>query len=104
VPGLTKGIAALVRVADRCACNEAGPRGNWLGRVVILRLLGLVYTMAFLTLARQGPALLGPLERCKIGLAEDGQLVVDFGITYRYEQTDNSKNWLAPNASLKFGA
>jgi hypothetical protein len=28
--------------------------------VVILRLLGLVYTMAFLTLAQQGPALLGP--------------------------------------------
>jgi len=51
----------------------------------------------------EGPAP-RPLERCKIGLAEDGQLVVDFGITYRFEQTDNSKNWLAPNASLKFGA
>jgi len=27
---------------------------------VLLRLLGLIYTMAFLTLAQQGPALLGP--------------------------------------------
>ena len=53
-------LTPLGRVADRCARNEAGPRGNWLTRAVLLRLLGLVYTMAFLTLAQQGPALLGP--------------------------------------------
>ncbi|HVT09985.1 MAG TPA: lipase maturation factor family protein [Polyangia bacterium] len=53
-------LTRLGRVAERCARNEAGPRGNWLTRAVILRVLGLVYTMAFLTLAQQGPALLGP--------------------------------------------
>ena len=34
-------------------------RFRWLTRFVILRLLGLVYLMAFLTLVDQGPALLG---------------------------------------------
>src|SRR6185503_6689894 len=34
--------------------------GNWLSRFVVLRLLGLIYLMAFLTLFCQGPALLGP--------------------------------------------
>ncbi len=57
---LAERLAPLLTAADRCARNEAGPRGNWLTRAVLLRLLGLVYTMAFLSLARQGPALLGP--------------------------------------------
>ncbi len=52
--------APLTRVADWAAHNEASPNGNWLGRFVILRLVGLVYLMAFLTLVWQGPALLGP--------------------------------------------
>jgi len=51
----------------------------------------------------EGPAP-RPLERCKIGLAEDGQITVDYGITYRQELTDANKNWLAPNAYLKYGA
>ena len=49
----------------------------------------------------EGPAP-RPLERCKIGLAEDGQIIVDFGITFRNEMTDATKNWGAPNAFLKF--
>jgi len=44
------------------------------------------------------------MERCKIGLAEDGQIVVDFAVGYRYELEDPSKNWSAPNAMLKFNA
>ncbi len=51
----------------------------------------------------EGPAP-RPLERCKIGLAEDGQIVVDLGITFREEMTDPTKNWLAPNSFLKYGA
>jgi hypothetical protein len=50
----------LIRAADQAARNDASPNGNWLGRFVILRLAGLVYLMAFLTLFWQGPALLGP--------------------------------------------
>jgi hypothetical protein len=53
-------VAPLTRVADWAARNEASPNGNWLGRFVILRLVGLVYLMASLTLVWQGPALLGP--------------------------------------------
>jgi cytochrome b6-f complex iron-sulfur subunit len=49
----------------------------------------------------EGPAP-RPLERCKIGLAEDGQIVVDFGITFRQEVSDLAKSWLAPNAFLKY--
>jgi cytochrome b6-f complex iron-sulfur subunit len=49
----------------------------------------------------EGPAP-RPLERCKIGLAEDGQIVVDYGITFRQEVTDVSKSWMAANAFLKF--
>ncbi len=61
LPGfLSDRLAPLWRAADRCARNEAGLRGNWLTRAALLRLLGLVYTMAFLTLALQGRALLGP--------------------------------------------
>ena len=47
-------------LADRVAREPAGARGDWLTRFVVLRLLGLVYLMAFLTLVDQGPALLGP--------------------------------------------
>jgi len=47
-------------LADRVAREPAGARGDWLTRFVVLRLLGLCYLMAFLTLAKQGPALLGP--------------------------------------------
>ena len=48
----------------------------------------------------EGPAP-RPLERFKIGLAEDGQIVVDRAIVYRGEFTDPSKNWLAPDSVLK---
>lgn len=60
MPLLGERLAPLLRAADRCARNDAGEQGNWLTRAVLLRLLGLVYTMAFLTLALQGPPLLGP--------------------------------------------
>ena len=60
VPRLTNQFAPLNRVAAWFARNDASPNGNWLGRFVILRLLGLCYLMAFLTLVGQGPALLGP--------------------------------------------
>src|SRR5436305_3821156 len=50
----------LTAVADWFARDGKSPNGSWLARFVILRLLGLVYLMAFLTLAWQGPALLGP--------------------------------------------
>ena len=48
----------------------------------------------------EGPAP-RPLERFKIGLAEDGQIVVDRAILFRGEFTDPSKNWLAPDSVLK---
>ncbi|MBI4514857.1 MAG: Rieske (2Fe-2S) protein [Deltaproteobacteria bacterium] len=44
----------------------------------------------------EGPAP-RPLERYRITLAEDGQLVVDMGVTYRYEKGD----WNKPGAFLK---
>jgi len=50
----------LTAIADWFARGDTSPNGGRLGRFVILRLLGLVYLMAFLTLAWQGPALLGP--------------------------------------------
>ena len=46
----------------------------------------------------EGPAP-RPLERAKIALAEDGQLVVDFGKTYRFEKGE----WDQPEAFLRFG-
>jgi uncharacterized membrane protein YphA (DoxX/SURF4 family) len=52
--------ARLAALADRCTRDDPAAPGQWLGRFVILRLLGLIYLMAFLTLAQQGPALLGP--------------------------------------------
>jgi cytochrome b6-f complex iron-sulfur subunit len=51
----------------------------------------------------EGPAP-RPLERVKIGLAEDGQLQVDYNIVFRQEMTDATKNWIAPDAFVKFAA
>jgi hypothetical protein len=59
--------AAAARLGDWLARNDTGPTGNWLCRFVTLRLLGLIYLMAFLTLALQGPALLGPHGLLPIG-------------------------------------
>jgi hypothetical protein len=60
------------RLADWFAGAPAAVPGQWLGRFLILRLLGLVYLMAFLTLALQGPALIGPdgLEPARLLLDE----------------------------------
>jgi lipase maturation factor len=60
--GITSGgMQWLARVAAWAQGDEASAaNGRWLGRFVVLRLVGLVYLMAFLTLAEQGPALLGP--------------------------------------------
>lgn len=44
----------------------------------------------------EGPAP-RPLERYRIALAEDGQLVVDMSVTYRYERDD----WDKPGAFLR---
>jgi cytochrome b6-f complex iron-sulfur subunit len=74
----------------KCPCHGSGFRGidftqgapNWTG------------------VNFEGPAP-RPLERLKIGLAEDGQIVVDLAKVFRYELTDNSKNWVAPDAVLK---
>jgi len=52
-------LARLAQLADRCVRDDPTAPGHWLTRLVILRLLGLVYLMAFLTLLNQGPALLG---------------------------------------------
>jgi hypothetical protein len=58
---------ALARIADRFARDDPAAPGSWLTRFVILRLLGLVYLMAFLTLVIQGPALLGPAGLLPVG-------------------------------------
>ena len=47
----------------------------------------------------EGPAP-RPLERLRITLAEDGQLVIDKGVKYLYEKGD----WTKPGAFLKFTA
>lgn len=47
----------------------------------------------------EGPAP-RPLERLRITLAEDGQLVIDKGVKYLYEKDD----WAKPGAFLKFTA
>src|SRR5262245_6136875 len=65
LPGVTagpepRGARALARLADRFARDDPGQPGQWLGRFLVLRLLGLVYLMAFLTLVNQGPGLIGP--------------------------------------------
>jgi len=77
----------------KCPCHGSGFRGID-ASVGLPNITGINF---------EGPAP-RPLERCKIGLAEDGQVVVDFGITFRYELTDATKNWSAPNAFLKYGA
>src|SRR6476619_1401703 len=53
-------LASLKRAADWFA-RDADPArpGQWLGRFLALRLLGVVYLMAFLTLVNQGPGLIG---------------------------------------------
>jgi hypothetical protein len=56
VPGA---LASLRRLADRFAADDPAKPGQWLGRFVVLRLLGVVYLMAFLTLVNQGRALIG---------------------------------------------
>jgi hypothetical protein len=67
VPTFAERLAPLTRLGDAFARNDASLQGNWLGRFVMLRLLGLVYLMAFLTLVWQGPALLGPHGLLPIG-------------------------------------
>lgn len=47
----------------------------------------------------EGPAP-RPLERLKIGRAEDGQITVDFGVLFRSEKGE----WEKPDAFLKFRA
>lgn len=74
----------------KCPCHGSGYRGvdraqggpNWAG------------------VQFEGPAP-RPLERFKIGLAEDGQIQIDMAVVYRGEMDDNGKNWLAPNALLR---
>jgi len=53
------GLQWLGRIADRFARDDPGSAGHFIGRFVVLRLLGLVYLMAFLTLVNQGPGLIG---------------------------------------------
>jgi len=52
--------AALAAAAERVVRDDPEAPGHWLSRLVLLRLLGLVYLMAFIGLVEQGPALLGP--------------------------------------------
>src|SRR5258708_37525056 len=59
--------AWLARIADRLAGDDRAAPGHWLTRFLILRLLGLIYLMAFVTLLRQGPALLGPRGWLRLG-------------------------------------
>jgi cytochrome b6-f complex iron-sulfur subunit len=77
----------------KCPCHGSGYRG-------IDESVGLPNVTG---INFEGPAP-RPLERCKIGLAEDGQIVVDYNIVFRYEMTDPSKNWLAPDSFLKVAA
>ena len=51
--------AFLTRAIDRLAGDNQSAPGHWLGRLVMLRLLGVVYLMAFLTLVNQGRGLIG---------------------------------------------
>jgi hypothetical protein len=52
-------LAALGRLVDRIGRDDSERPGHWLTRFALLRLLGLVYLMAFATLLNQGPALIG---------------------------------------------
>jgi cytochrome b6-f complex iron-sulfur subunit len=49
----------------------------------------------------EGPAP-RPLERFKIGLAEDGQIAVDLSVVYRQELSNPEKNWSAPDSYLRW--
>jgi hypothetical protein len=60
VRGARQGLAAITRVLERLDRDDPAEPGHWLGRFLMLRLLGVVYLMAFLTLVFQGPALIGP--------------------------------------------
>src|SRR5215510_7903795 len=51
--------ASLRTLADWFARDAPAGAGHWLTRFLVLRLLGLVYLMAFLTLVNQGPGLIG---------------------------------------------
>jgi hypothetical protein len=51
--------AQLARIADRLARDDPDGAGHFISRFVVLRLLGVVYLMAFLTLVNQGPGLIG---------------------------------------------
>jgi hypothetical protein len=53
-------VAGLKGAADWVTREGDDAPGNWLGRFLLLRVLGLVHLMAFLTLYFQGPALIGP--------------------------------------------
>jgi cytochrome b6-f complex iron-sulfur subunit len=47
----------------------------------------------------EGPAP-RPLERVKIALADDGQILVDKGVKFKYEASE----WIKPDAYLKFSS
>jgi hypothetical protein len=53
-PGVQVSVGEQVTAQD-----DDAPPGHWLTRFLVLRLLGLVYLMAFLTWVTQGPALFG---------------------------------------------
>jgi len=57
--GQPGGRASLTKLADWFARDAPAGDGHWLTRFLALRLLGLVYLMAFLTLVNQGPGLIG---------------------------------------------
>src|SRR3569623_81982 len=70
--------ASPAPVAAPVAAGKAGPGAGelWLTRFLLLRLLGLVYLMAFLTWVNQGPALVGahgllPASRELTGIAQE---------------------------------
>ena len=71
-------LQRIVVQLDRFARDDPGAAGHWLGRFIVLRLLGLVYLMAFLTLVNQGPALIGPhgLEPAQLS---QGRIAAAFG-------------------------
>jgi hypothetical protein len=53
------GRAPLKLISDWIVRDDPAAPGQWLGRFVVLRLLGVVYLMAFLTLVNQGRGLIG---------------------------------------------
>ena len=77
----------------KCPCHGSGYRGIDF-KAGLPNITGINF---------EGPAP-RPMERAKIGLAEDRQIIVDFSITFRQELTDNNKNWLAPDSQLKYAS